>query len=327
MLKTLIFILSLLLSISIISPSLANNIVIIQHQVFRPFTEAEQSFTKHLPTYCKDDYQIESFNAKSDLKVLDKKIAEISSRKDIDLIFSIGTHSTKRVISTIKDKPIVFTITGDPVNSGIVKDWKSSGSNYTGIETPNYYKEVIKLTHQFIPFKKLGMIYLIGSPSHEAAIKQVTNLSKELDFKFYYTGFKLRNKNKVPYSKHIIRQNILRALNEVCPKVDVVFVQTSNTFTKHFDLFKYAFNKYKILGAGDTLNIKQGLAIGISKDAKRFGRQCAAYACKILNGTSPADLPMDRGVKLAVDINLTAFSLTKYTPSFNLISGADNVYQ
>jgi len=38
-------------------------------------------------------------------------------------------------------------------------------------------------------------------------------------------------------------------------------------------------------------------------------------------------LPMDVGSKLTVDVNLKAAEMIDYTPPFELISGADNLYQ
>lgn len=300
------------------------NIAIIQHQIFVPFTEARKSFVHYLSKLVGVKF-VYDFNAKSDIKLLDEKIDEISNRNDIDLIFSIGTHSTKRLIKRVKKVPIIFTICGDPMHSGIVKDWKTSNANYTGIETPDYYSKVITLMHHYIPFKKLGMIYLKGSPSHEAAILQIGKLSRRLDFELIYDGFHLRNSAGKPRPIDVVRSNIRDSLRNVCPEVNVFFVQTSNAFTENFDLFRDAFLKYRIIGAGDTMNIKKGLAIGISKDAYRFGRQAAQYAQKILSGTNPKDLPMDTGIKLSIDINLTAFNLAGRKPPFSLISGADRV--
>jgi ABC-type uncharacterized transport system substrate-binding protein len=181
--------------------------------------------------------------------------------------------------------------------------------------------------HHFVSFKSLGMIYLKGSPSHEAGIRQIQELSKEIDFKFVHQGFPLRDENRVRFPRDQIRSNMQSALEAVCPQVDAFFVQTSNTFTKEFEVFMASFLKHQIVSAGDPTNIQKGLVMGIGKDAGRFGRQCAQYAVKILEGTPPAALPMDVGVKLSVDVNLNAAKMVGFEPPFELISGADNLYQ
>lgn len=305
------------------------NIAVVQHQKFLPFQQAHDAFIHNLGILGKKgDYHIvEDFNADSDIGALESKIKELAGRSDIDLIFSIGTHSTKRMVKAEKKTPIVYTIVGDPQHAGIVSDWKSSGANYTGVETPEYYTKVVRLMHHFVAFKSLGMIYLKGSPSHEAGIRQLNVLSRELGFKFVAQGFPLRDENQVRFPKDQIRSNMQSTLDAVCPQVEAFFVQTSSTFTKEFDLFMAAFMKYRTVSAGDPTNIQKGLVMGIGKDAKRFGRQCAQYAVKILEGTAPADLPMDTGVRLSVDVNLKAAEMVGFEPPFELISGADNLYQ
>jgi len=305
------------------------NVAIVQHQQFLPFQQAHDAFISNLNILGKQsEFRIvDDFNAQSDISALESKIQELSVRSDLDLVFAIGTHSTKRIVKADKKTPIVFTIVGDPQHAGIVTNWKSSGANYTGVETPEYYSKVVRLMHHFVSFKSLGMIYLKGSPSHEAGIHQIERLSKEIGFKFIREGFPLRNKDRIPFPRDQVRSSMQSALDKVCPQVEAFFVQTANTFTKEFELFGATFLKYRIVSAGDPTNIKKGLVMGIGKDAKRFGRQCAQYAVKILEGTAPAELPMDVGVKLTVDVNLKAAEMVGFEPPFELISGADNLYQ
>lgn len=303
------------------------NVIVVQHIKYIGFEQAKAGFTAHLKNigYGNSVRIVEDFNALSDIAALEKKISEINARQDIDLIFSLGTHSTKRLVASNHITPIVFTIVGDPLESGIVANWKSSGRNYTGVETPAYYSTVVRLMHTFLPFKRLGMVYLEGSPSHEAGIAQIKSLSTELGFEFIYQGFPLRNQDRVPYPEAQVRANLERALEAVCARADAFFVQTSTTFTNEFASFNAAFEKHRIISAGDQTNLDNGLVMGIGKDARRFGEQCAQYAVQILEGTPPAALPMDAGTKLTIQVNLQAAKRIGYEPPFDLVSAADSI--
>ncbi len=305
------------------------NLAVVRHQDFLPFEQAFDGFMSGLKGWGYQDRIniVENYNAKSNIRELEAHIKRLGQRTDIDLIFSIGTHSTKRLAKSVANIPMVFTIVGDPERAGIVSDWKSSGKNYTGVETPEYYSKVVRLMHHYIPFKSLGMIYLEGSPSHEAGISQIVALSKELGFKFVRKGFPLRNAQKVPYPKAVTRKNITDALNTVCPQVEAFFVQTSNAFSRNFDLFRSAFFTHRLVSAGDPTNIEKGLVMGVGKDAYHFGEQCAQYAIQILEGASPSRLPMDVGGKLTIDVNLKAAEMIGFKPPFELLSAADNLYQ
>jgi putative tryptophan/tyrosine transport system substrate-binding protein len=304
-------------------------IAIFQHQEFQPFQKAHDGFLDGLAALgYKDRITLfEDFNAKSDLKALEAHIKAVCLRPDIDLVLAIGTHSATRLVKATDRIPIVFTIVGDPENAGLVTNWKSSGRNYTGVETPNYYSKLVRLMRHFVPFKRLGMVYLKGSPSHEAGIKQIAALAQELNFKFVSRGFALRNKQKKPFPEPVLRQNLERSLAAVCPQVDAFFVQTSNAFTTEFDLFLAAFLKYRLISAGDPTNIHKGLVMGIGKDAHHFGEQAAKYAIQILEGAAPSALPMDVGKKLNIELNLKAAELIGFKPPFELLSGADIVYR
>ena len=301
-------------------------VVAVQHQSFPPYEEDLKGFERGLgQSELTGRIKLEVYNANGDLKALDQYIEELKGRDDVDLIFSIGTHSTKRIINNIKHIPIVFTDLGAPETSGVITDWKSSGANYTGVESRNYVKIGVNLLHELIAFKSIGMVYLKGSPSHEGAIKIIGELGREIGFDFVAKGFALRDENGMRYPANVVRKNLNQALEQVVPKVDVFYVQSSATFEKHFNLFFNCFKKYSVPSAGEQIYIKKGLVIGIGRNKERFGFQCAEYAVKILNGTDPATLPMDVGKEFAFALNIEAATIVGYNPSIDILGAADQI--
>lgn len=303
-------------------------ILAIQHQSFTPYELSFQGFMKGIE---ESEYsgriEVERYNAKSNIKKLARKIIEIKGRKDIDLIFTLGTRATKAAMEEIKNIPIVFTDLGAPEHSGIIKDWKSSETNVTGVETPRYLGKGIDLLHQLIPFKKIGMIYLEGSPSHEGAIKEVKLICKNLGTEFVSAGFPLKDQKGNNFPQKTLTRRISDELENVLPRVDVFFVQTSKTFDDNFNLFLKAFKKHGIVSAGDPLYIKKGIVLGLGRNKFEFGRQCAQYAVKIFNGATPSDLPMDVGSKFSILFNLKASAIVGFTPPLDLLGAADAIYQ
>ncbi len=303
-------------------------IVIMQYQNFGPDSDAINSFLGQLDKLgYTDKIDIEKYNAGQDKKLLGKMTDALQKRKDIDLIFSLGTLTTKEIIDKVKETPIVFTAVGAPERSGIVTNWKSSGVNYTGVETPDYVSLGIRLIHNLIDFKKLGIIGISTAPSHKGAIEQVGNLSKELGIEMVADYFDIRDKDGKKYSSGQIKKNIADALNRVLPKVDVFYVVTSKTFDINFDVFKDLFLEHKIISVGDPIYIQKGIVMGIGRDYKVFGGQAADYAVKILNGTDPSTLPMDVGTKLTIELNLKAAFSAGYSPSVDVLGAADQIYE
>ncbi len=303
-------------------------ILAIQNQTFAPYERSFQGFKKGLED---GDYpekiEVERFNAQNNLKVLKMKILEVKERKEFDLIFTLGTRATQAALAEIDEIPIVFTDLAAPEYSGIIKDWKSSGSNFTGVETPKFLSKGINMLHQLTSFKKVGMFYLKGSPSHEGAVMQMKLVSKNLGTEFIYDGFSLKNRNDENIPEKEVRQLISEKLDKLLPHVDVFFVQPSKTFVDHFDLFLSGFKKYGVLSAGDPIYIKRGIVLGLDRNKFLFGKQCAEYALKIFRGTPPAQLPMDVGRHFSISFNLKAAAVVGFTPPLNLLGAVDAIHQ
>ncbi|MCG8564241.1 MAG: hypothetical protein MI747_04075 [Desulfobacterales bacterium] len=322
-----------ILFISLLTPGIGlarenYRIVTLQHQTFLPYTLSLSGFQSGLDgSKLARSIVVENYNAQSDLDALDRFIENLKTREDVDLIFSIGTRSTKKVVKQIRDIPIVFTDLGAPETSGVVTQWKGSGANYTGVETRNYVAIGVNLLHELMDFKRIGLIYLKGSPSHEAVVQKVGELGKKEGFEFISQGFALRDEHNKKYPREVIRKNIAQALNAVVPQVDVFYVQISNTFLKNFDLFHDCFRKYSVPSAGEPIYIKKGLVIGIGRHKKKFGAQCADYAVRILKGADPGKLPMDVGKEFSFSLNIEAATQVGYNPSIDILGAADEIYK
>ncbi|MCG8614770.1 MAG: hypothetical protein MI802_01030, partial [Desulfobacterales bacterium] len=247
--------------------------------------------------------------------------------KEFDLIFSLGTRATRAVMDKIHDIPVIFTDLAAPEYSGIIKDWKSSGTNVTGVETPKFLSRGVEMLHKLIPFKRVGMIYLEGSPSHEGALKQMKLISKHLGTKLFYDGFPLKNEAGENFSDIKVREMIAAKLENLLPQVDVFFVQPSRSFVTHFDLFLNGFEENNVLSAGDPVYIEKGIVLGLDRNKFEFGKQCARYAVKIFRGTPPAELPMDVGQQFTISFNLKAAAVVGFTPPLELLAAADAIYQ
>ncbi len=240
-------------------------ILTVRHMTFSPYELSLKGFLNGIQqSEIAGRVALENYNAQNNINALENFIESLKTRDDLDLIFSIGTVTTKRLIKEIKDIPIVFTDLGAPEYSGVVSDWKGSGANYTGVETRNYVSIGINLLHELIAFNSIGMIYLKGAPSHEGTIKRVTELSREVGFEFVSRGFALRDGNQNKYPEEVIRQNIREALEYVAPKVDVFYVQISGTFDQNFDLFLIFLDSTACPVPGNRSISKRGWSSGLA---------------------------------------------------------------
>ncbi|SLM31170.1 exported hypothetical protein [Desulfamplus magnetovallimortis] len=305
-------------------------ILALQHQVFGSYTAAYKGFLKGLDdSDIRGMVSVENYNAEKNMAILEGKIKDIKEKNSFDLLFTMGTQSTKKASDIIQNIPIVFTVVGSPVNSGIISNWKSSGSNVTGIATPNQVLKGITQIYELSKFTKIGITYLKGSPSHEAVLSQIKAMCKKNGIKFIYDGFSLTKGNGDSLSNDEIRFNLKKSLDTVLPQVDAMYVQASGTYEKNFYLFRNAFKKHQTPSFGDPIYIKKGIIVGIGVNDYAFGQQAAEYAVKILKGTPPSALPMDTGTKFSILVNLEAAQMVQLDPLLlmPIMNSADAIYQ
>ncbi len=306
-------------------------ILAIQHQDFIPYTHAYRGFTEGLKKSTQwENISIELYNAKTDLSALDKKIREIGKRKDIDLIFAMGTQSAKKLSDKIKHIPIIFTVVGSPIDAGVVKDWKSSGTNITGIGTPYQITKSIAQAYNIAKFNSIGITYLAGSPNHEAAVKEIKEFCKKNGITFIYDATPFKQPDGKPFPDDVVKEQIKRSLDYVLPKVDVFYVQASLTYEKNFTIFRRAFQKYKIPSIGELIFIRKGIVMGVGPNDYIFGEQAADYAIKILfDGVAPSKLPIDIGTKFTILVNIEAAKVVDFPTSLiiPILNSADAIYQ
>jgi len=305
--------------------------MVIQHQDFLPYTNAYRGFIEELKKSVQwKNITVESYNAKTDLSALDRKIKEIAKRKDIDLIFAIGTQSSKKLADKIKHIPVIFTVVASPLDAGIIKNWKSSGTNITGIATKDQVIKSITQAYSVAKFESIGITYLAGSPNHEAVVKQIKAMCKKNGIKFIYDPIPFKQPNGEPFPDKVVNRQLQQSLDKVLPKVDVFYVQASATYEKNFNIFRKAFQKYKVPSIGELVFIKKGIVMGVGPNDYVFGQQAAEYAKKIMfDGVKPSELPMDTGKKFSILINLEAAKLVHLSPALIMpvLNSADAIYQ
>ncbi len=306
-------------------------IMAIQHQDYLAYTNAYKGFIEVLKKSGQwENITIESYNAKTNLSALDKKIREISKRKDIDLIFAMGTQGAKKSADKIKHIPIIFTVVGSPIEAGIIKNWKSSGTNVTGVGTPYQITKSIAQAYSIAKFSSIGITYLSGSPNHEAAVKEIKEFAKKNGVKFIYDSTPFKQKDGKPFPDHVVKQQLQKSLDYVLPQVDVFYVQASSTYEKNFTIFRRAFQKYKVPSIGELIFIRKGIVMGVGPNDYIFGQQAGEYAKKILfDGVKPSELSMDVGTKFSILVNIEAAKAVDFPTSLIIpvLNSADAIYK
>lgn len=305
------------------------NIIAVQHQEFNTYSEIYDGLLMGIKEYgIKEKISVHRYNAQKNYEELNQKLTELNNKDKYDIVVTLGTQSSKRALKRITKIPIIFAGVASPVTSGVVDSWDLSGTNATGIATRNQILKGLSQIYDLWEFNRIGIVYLKESPSHEAVFKQIKAMCKRNGVEFASKGFFLHSGGQA-LSKKEVRKNIKQSLDFILPKVDVIYIQASGTFTRNFDLFQKACQKHKIPSFGHPIYIEKGIIVGIGINNFASGKQAADYAVKILRGVAPSDLPLDIGNQFIILVNFQAAQLVNFPPELLLpvMNSPDEIYQ
>jgi putative ABC transport system substrate-binding protein len=217
-------------------------------------------------------------------------------RSNVQLLVAEGSEiALKAAIAASPSIPIVIWANGyDPIAGGYVKSLAHPGGNITGItslQTELAAKQVELLTQAFPERTRLAVLYDEFSADQFVAAQRQANLL-HLDVR----SVKLENP---PYDFDAAFRRLAEGSPQMLLVLSTQFFALSRTHIAELAIHQrlptmFIFKSYAQAG---------GL-ISYGTDPPAVFRQLAFYVAKILNGTKPADLPLEQATKFELVINL-----------------------
>lgn len=247
-------------------------------------------------------------------------LADELARRPVDVIVTMGGNvaalAAKRATATV---PIVFLTGDDPVSSGLVGSLSQPGSNVTGVTwlAAELGAKNLELIGELLPAAEtIGVLINPNRPTADTQVRNATEAAARV-------GKTLRILNAS--NKAEIEQAFAAVAQE---RVSVLFVTADPLFIV---------NRLQIIGAAakqavPTLYFQRefvdlGGLISYGASAHDASRLVGDYAARIIKGTRPGDLPVQRSTKIETVINLkTARSLGLAIPP-TLLARADEVIE
>ncbi|MEG1390149.1 MAG: ABC transporter substrate-binding protein [Angelakisella sp.] len=266
---------------------------IIQFVEHPSLNEIRDAFTAELSALGYDDSRVEITvqNGQGDFSNLNS-IAQKFVGEKMDLIVAIATPSAQAAAAATTDIPILFSAVTDPVAAGLVAELAAPGGNITGTSDAIPVESIFALAGRLTPnAKKFGFIYNSG---------EVNSLSVIASAKAYCDANGLTYAEGTVTNSGEVQQTGLQLLSEC----DALFAPIDNTVaTAMPNLAAIATEQKKaVYVAADSMVADGGLAtVGINYT--NLGKETAAMAKELLDGKSPATLPVRTLSEFAEVIN------------------------
>lgn len=269
-------------------------------------------------------------NWKDELRLANKrKLIERLRKKDIDLVFALGTWAGQDMKNMPPEFgiPVVVMDVSDALKAEIVDSNEDSGrDNLTARVDPLRYQRQIAMFHDIIGFTKLGMAYedTIEGRSY-AAITDVEAIAAE-------RGFEIEKELHLGYvkSKDKAEAWLLKAIKRLSPKIDAFYITQQlaidqNSLPKYLEIL----NKRGIPTFSQTgsTEVRNGALLSIATSGFKYVAEYhAKKIARILNGAKPRSLPILFEDPAKIAINLKTCQTIGFDPPVDILGAADEIF-
>lgn len=223
--------------------------------------------------------------------------AEALVKAGVDLIFTSNEAATRAAKNATQTIPIVFTLVGDPVISGIVRTVAKPGGNITGVSsltTELAAKRLEILTILAPKVRRVWAIHYGDDPSSIAAIWSAEVAAKQL---------KVELLSRPVYNA----QQLQHAVKSVRPG-DALLPPEVGTLDVPAALLELSLSSRIPAVFATSLWVGHGGLVSYGSDYHAEGAQAARLVAKILRGARAGDLPIEGADRIDLAVNLKTAS-------------------
>ncbi|MCP4110022.1 MAG: ABC transporter substrate-binding protein [Desulfobacteraceae bacterium] len=271
-----------------------------------------------------------SSNWDSNLRIAQKKelIKRLKIKHDIDLMIAMGTWAGQDLANNEHNVPTMVFSSSDPIRSNIIKSAKDSGFSHVHARIdPTRYERQVRLFHDIIGFRTLGVVYEDSFEGRTyAAVNDIEKVANEQGFKIV----RCFSKNQVPNIK-TANDSVVKCHKELALKVDAVYITNQTGINiKNMErllapLLKYKIPTFSQIGSRDVI---YGVLMCVAQANFRYvGKYHAEVAARIFNGAAPGSLNQVFEDPPKISINLATAAIIGYEPPVDILGAADEIYQ
>ena len=220
-------------------------------------------------------------------------------KKKVDLIFSMSTPATLAVKKATGQTPIpvVFGPVNDPVQTGIVKEFRKHGSNMTGVAFGHQEVKRLEWLTRIVP--QVKRIYIPFDPNDKSPLISISRL------KDANTSLGL----EMVFQEVVTEADLEAAMASLPSDIDAVFLPTDSFLAEKTPEFAQAAIARKLpLSCPHRPGVQGGALYSYGFDMEAIGRQSARLASQILRGIPPEDLPVEMA-EFRLSINVRTANL------------------
>jgi putative ABC transport system substrate-binding protein len=238
-------------------------------------------------------------------------------QQQVDVIVTIGGRATRAAKEATKTVPIVFTLSGDPIDSGFVESLARPGANLTGItwmtfELAGKRLEILKEVAPTI--SRVAVLLNPTTVGEYLELREARATAGSLKMTLVHR--RVRDKLEFDFAFDDIPRE----------KADGLLVFPDDRTNEHRKQIAEFAIKHRLPSMfGWREYVEAGGLMAYGPNRAESLRRVAVYVDKILKGAKPAELPVEQPTKFELVINLKTAKQIKLVIPPNVLARADRV--
>lgn len=209
-----------------------------------------------------------------------------------DLILAIATPAAQAVANATTEIPILITAVTDPADAKLVASNDAPGANVTGTSDLTPVAPQMELLTKLVPnAQKVAMLYNSSEANSELQVK----MAKEALAKLGLEGvdYTVSNTNEVQ-----------QVVESMIGKVDAIYTPTDNMIASSITTITTIANDNGLpIISGESAHVDAGALATYGLNYYDLGVLTAQMAVKVLEGSNPADMPIQYLEKFDLVVN------------------------
>lgn len=288
---------------------------------------ATKAKSKYLE-FPKDAFYSANWVNKTRLQVVEQLMKRFNEVKDIDLLIAVGTMAGQDFANDKHKTPTLVMTASDPISAGIIKSVEDSGFEHVHATIdPKRYERQVRIFHEIIDFKKLGMIFEDSVNGRAfSAIELAEKVAKEKGFEI----IRCYCLDESVDSQELREESVKKCANELVGKVDALYItQQSGVNQNTIPEFIKIANKNRIptFSQAGSAEVKSGVLLSLSQAGFRYvGEFQAQIIAKVFNGAKPNQLVQLFEEPPKIAINLKTAEIIGFNPPIVLLGATDEIF-
>lgn len=244
-----------------------------------------------------------------------QRIAREFAASRMDLIVALSTQCLQAALMAAPPGNILFASVANPQLLGVGRTPDNHLSNVTGVASTGPIKQILTLIKEVLPqARRIGTLWTPSELNSEFYLQLATRAAVELGLEV--VAVPVANVNEVLFSAQML----------LSKNIDVFFPISDNTINASFEsIGRLAGDNGIPLFGGSPLFTELGACAAMGWDFYEMGYEAGKMAIRIINGESPARIPIQTMSKVRLHLNLEAARKQGVCFPAEVIARADQV--